>query len=124
MENSTCEKVEVNGAELSFDDGFYVDESIRRANISHIAKQGENEICAYYNVSPKKSDFDLDCVFETEKNRFSYEEEIESVYLTGNFDVVVEGKTGRTPWYAKVADAEFKLKTPAEKNFDAELTST
>lgn len=123
MENSTCEKVEVNGAGLSFDDGFYVDESIRHANISHIAKQGENEICAYYNVSPKKSDFDLDCVFETEKNRFSYEEEIESVYLTGNFDVVVEGKTGRTPWYVKVADAEFKLKTPAEKNFDAELTS-
>lgn len=123
IENSTCDRVEVNGVPLFFDDGFYIDESIARAKISDIVKRGENEICVYYNVNPKNSVFDLDCVFETEKNRFSYEEEIENVYLTGNFDVVAEGVVEKTPWYIKIADAKFKLKTPADKNFDEELTS-
>lgn len=122
VETATCERVELNGKAISFGEAFYMDESIRVASIEANLVEGRNVVSVYYNGKPRRSEFELETVFETEKNRFSYSEEIENIYLLGDFDVTPTGNVTRLPWYIKVANDGFLLKKATGKKFDCELT--
>lgn len=122
VETETCERVELNGNVLSFGDEFYMDECIRTAVIDEHLRAGKNTVCVYYIGKPSKKYFDLETVFETEKNRFSYAQEIENIYLLGEFDVIPVGKVTRTPWYIKAENVGFNIVAAEQKNFDCELT--
>lgn len=122
VETGTSAKVQLNGNELVFGEAFYMDESIRVALVDNALVEGKNVVSVYYNAKPLRSGFELDTVFETEKNRFSYSEEIENIYLLGDFDVIPTGKITRLPWYIKVDYGDFLIKSATEKNFDCNLT--
>ncbi len=78
-----------------WDCGYFVDKSFRKTDISHAMVQGENIIVfevdfkqsqkVYENVEKSK-------IFESEKNKLTYDMEIEPVYLVGDFDVKTSGE--------------------------------
>lgn len=122
VETETCERVSVNGKTVVFGEDRFIDECIRTASLEGLVREGENEIEVYYRGEPEKTAFHPDRVFETEKNRFSYRREIESVYLLGRFDVGWTGAVERTPWFIRLREGEFYVETPTPKNFGEDLT--
>lgn len=118
----TADSIELNGRPLSFGTDRYIDRSIGKTDVSSLVKEGENEVLARYTVRPKKQAFDLKEVFETEKNRFFYNTETESIYLTGDFDVKATGRIQESPGFYRVEDEGFILTLPEKKDFDEELT--
>ena len=84
-------KIWVNGRELEKKDcGFFRDRSFRKLDISGMLSEGENvitletEFCqserVYENIEKAS-------VFESEKNKLTYDMEIEPIYLIGDFSV-------------------------------------
>ena len=75
--------------------GFYRDPAFEKLNITKWIQLGENELCmetcfqqydsVYRNFQAAK------CGFEAIRNRLTYEEEIEAVYLLGHFRVDTPG---------------------------------
>lgn len=81
----------VNGSSVcKKDEGYFRDYAFRMIDIAEYAKIGENEIifeCDFVQ-SPKVYQAIKDSrIFETEKNKLSYDMEIEGIFLVGNFAV-------------------------------------
>lgn len=121
-EFATADEAECNGKALHFGNEFYIDKAILRTDITPLVHIGNNEIVLRYTVQPSKCDFDLGKVFETEKNRFSYDAEIECVYLVGDFDVQAQGTISNSLTFYRVQKCGFVLTAPQEKDFSCELT--
>lgn len=93
----TPEKFEtfINGEIVKMDDcGFFVDKSFRKIDISQFVKLGKNTITmflefrqsdtVYENLKKAKE-------FEAEKNKLTFDVELEQIYLAGDFAVRTEG---------------------------------
>ena len=83
--------ISINGIPLDKQDaGYYFDSSFRKLPLAGMLREGENIIClttrfeqsetVYENIRKSKC-------FESEKNKLSYDMEIESIYLVGDFSV-------------------------------------
>lgn len=81
----------INGTDVVFEDiGFEVDRSFRKMDISNYVKLGENEIILDTDFYQSQVVYDVEFgknVNETEKNKLTYDTEIESMYLLGDFGV-------------------------------------
>lgn len=82
----------LNGTKLEYiDAGYYVDKSFRRLDIKGFTKSGENELILsrhfYQNDNVYHVLFDHG-VHEVERNRLTFDVELESIYLVGDFSVV------------------------------------
>ncbi len=75
----------VNGRPVTFGKDWYVDRSICLASIAGLAKVGENMIEFLYQGGKSRSSAALDAENEIERNLFSFDLEIENIYLTGSF---------------------------------------
>lgn len=85
----------LNGIPLSsFDRGHFIDRSIRRCSIQDAAVEGENTLLVTgrfrQDDSVYRTLFDPN-VHETERNKLTYDTELESVYITGDFSVLMDG---------------------------------
>lgn len=108
--------VKVNGVEIDKTDcGFFRDASFRMLDIQKYAKVGENVIEltslitqseeVYENIEKSKK-------FESEKNKLTYDMEIEAMYLVGDFAVKAEGVFEPIPNNAYFFDGKFTVVEP------------
>lgn len=89
-------EIRVNGERpVSGDCGWFVDHAFRKLNISGMLQEGENTIS--FEVLFRQSDGVYEClrksrIFESEKNKLTYDMEIEPCYLIGGFGVRLDGE--------------------------------
>ena len=111
--------VKVNGVEIDKTDcGFFRDASFRMLDIQKYAKVGENVIEllslitqsdeVYENIEKSK-------MFESEKNKLTYDMEIESMYLVGDFAVKTEGTFEPINNNAYFYDGKFVVVKPEDE---------
>lgn len=119
-ESLKADYVYFNGVDITQKENTWeIDKTIRKYNITDCVKNGENKITL--NATIKKGIFDgqtADGKFETERNRFIYPIEFESVYIKGDFDVKAFAETENNRRYYSVegnADKTFVLCDKLEK---------
>lgn len=89
--------VQVNGQRLEYKDiGYWKDKSFKKMDIKAAVVNGSNEIVLKTVFKQPQKVYDVlfgENVYETEKNKITYDMELESIYLLGDFGVV-----SRTPY--------------------------
>lgn len=90
-------KITVNGEEVdtSKKEGFIIDKSFEKLDILKYIKSGTNEIelnCKFTQSERVYKNLDDAFVFETMRNKLTYDMEIEPCYLVGDFGVEVSGE--------------------------------
>lgn len=91
-------KIFVNGNEVKWDGrSWWVDKSFKAIDIRQFVKNGMNEIIVDGAFSQRQKVYDVlfgENVLETERNKLTYDTELESLYLVGDFSVY--SKSGYT----------------------------
>ncbi len=97
--------------------GFFRDHAFKKLDISGLMQVGENVIETrvlftqsdevYENIEKGK-------IFESEKNKLTYDMEIEAMYLVGDFGVVGNGTYETIPHKASFFTGDFVLTAPAK----------
>ena len=111
----TPEKFEitVNGKELQEKpNGYFQDKSFQKIDISKYIVTGENTIsfdCDFVQSQQFYENLKKARVFESEKNKLSYDIEIEAIYLLGDFAVKTDGKWEELDKGAVRYSGEFEL---------------
>lgn len=138
----------INGKEFSFcDEGYFRDSSFRKANVAQYMVEGENKIELSCNFSQSAQVYhNIDNIeHPVVRNNFTYDMELESIYLTGSFGVLTEGefeplennavrfigdmKIGRLPSCVTLANIEqqgfafFAGRMTVEKTFELKDTN-
>ncbi|NOY80193.1 MAG: hypothetical protein GXP31_04220 [Kiritimatiellaeota bacterium] len=105
--------ITVNGKPLSMQDlGEYWDSSFRRIDLEGALQAGENEIVLRTRFTQSEEVYEnlrRARVFEAEKNKLTYDSEIEAVYLIGSFGVRTPGVFEPLPRNAFRYDGPFLL---------------
>ena len=73
--------------------GYWKDKSFNKVDIKSAVKEGKNEILLTTKFQQPQKVYDVlygENVYETEKNKITYDMEIENIYLLGDFGVVSE----------------------------------
>ncbi|MCI9143862.1 MAG: hypothetical protein HFH87_14820, partial [Lachnospiraceae bacterium] len=84
-------EIQVNGEKIEKTDcGYFADKAFRKLDITRYVKYGENEITV--SVDFRQSDAVYEGIlksriFESEKNKLTFDMEIEQIYLLGDFSV-------------------------------------
>lgn len=103
----------VNGQKLAYQDiGWWKDSSFKKTDICSYLVQGENEIIMNRKFYQRQKVYDVlygENVYETELNKLTYDTELESIYLIGNFGVISKGGYTKRPRNAMVTDGPFVL---------------
>ena len=112
-------KISVNGTVIDKKDcGFFRDSAFRRLDISRYVKLGENiiETEVLFDQSPQTYENMRNAkIFESEKNKLTYDMEIESMYLVGDFGVRCNGSFERIPHDAYFFDGDFTVVAPTQR---------
>ena len=112
-------KITINGRSLNKKAcGYYKDKSFKRIDISDCFRIGENSIIVeadfkqseqvYENVEKSK-------IFESEKNKLTFDMEIEQIYLVGDFSVRTDGKFTELERNACRYKGKFIIAAPKKK---------
>lgn len=82
-------KFRINGKDVAFcDEGYFCDSAFRMSDISGNLIKGENTIelfCEFEQSPTTYENIEKAKKFESEKNKLSYDMELEAIYLAGNF---------------------------------------
>jgi len=101
---------------------WYIDKSIGVYEISDYTNDELNVVDVVYKFLSFKSDFNVNEVFETERNRFCYPIEPESIYILGDFDVETESQINHHANCITVVNNNFSLVPTKEKIYRKDLT--
>ena len=86
---------EINGKEVRFkESGYYIDKSFRKTNIGSLVKKGVNIIvmrCRFEQSEEVYRVLSTPDIHESEINKLTYDTEIESIYIIGDFGVKMSG---------------------------------
>lgn len=91
METPEKYKIVINGKDFTFNDkGYYLDKTFRRSDISSYVIKGKNKIVVSGEF--RQSDYvykviSTPNIHESVTNRMTYDTELESIYLLGNFGI-------------------------------------
>lgn len=109
----------INGQKATFNDiGYFRDKSFRKSDISSYMKTGLNRIellCHFVQSDTTYENIEKSKVFESEKNKLTYDMEIESVYLVGDFSVDTDGAFEKLKRNAVRYSGRFVIDTPKNK---------
>ena len=123
FEDLHYEKVLVNGQCLQGErENWWIDRCIGVYSLKDLVKQGENIIDIFYRVPVVRTDFAIEEVYETEKNRFFYPVEPESIYILGAFDVKTSGKIKNKYFALQTENHSFEIGNVKHKTM-GDLTS-
>lgn len=121
-ETFRCRSLTFNGQDIGgrFGESWFVDKCIRRAHVGDLLRKGANELTVEYLVSPERTLEEVEEGYETERNRYQNEVEIESVYLLGSFDV----ESGEIRDHLKylATPNRFRIVPATKKDFFTDLT--
>ncbi len=110
--------ISVNGKSIDKTDcGYFRDKAFRKLDISGFIKQGENVITAevYFSQSDRVyKNIEKSRCFESEKNKLTFDMEIEAMYLVGDFSVETDAQYEELPRKAcrYPAGASFVIAAP------------
>lgn len=122
VEDRNIDAVSVNGTDITAERGdWWLDKSIHEYEITKYLVPGRNVISLKYTIEKNKTDINVDEVFETERNRFFYPKEPESIYIRGNFDVAANVYFENHFSFYRIQSDEFRLVKPTVKHY-GELT--
>lgn len=111
--------IKVNGNEISKKDaGYFIDKSFRRIVISEYAKQGKNTVSLYVDFNQNKTVYEnirKSKIFESEKNKLTFDMEIEQIYIIGNFSLKTDGEFENLPRNACRYNGNFVITEPTKK---------
>jgi len=126
LEQPERTRVTVNGAAVSSEDrGCYRDTSFRKLDVSGKLRPGRNEIVleTRFEQSPEVyENLRRARVFEAEKNKLTYDSEIEAAYLVGHFGVSTPGTWEVLPRSATRYHGDFVIGPLPEKVTLGDLT--
>ncbi len=97
--------------------GFFRDHSFVKLDISGLMHEGENiiETTCHFTQSPVVyENLEKSKAFESEKNKLTFDMEIEAMYLVGDFGVKGEGACEEIPNKAFFFDGSFVMTAPAK----------
>ena len=80
-------RIELNGKAVDREIGWWIDKGIWKYDISGMVVNGTNTIRLIYIIPRTEETNHLKGKFESERNRFFYKIEPESIYICGQFDV-------------------------------------
>ncbi len=121
-----CEKpenfeIKVNGKTIEKNViGYFRDKSFEKIDISSYIKKGENIIsfdCIFSQSEEFYESRRKAFKFESEKNKLSYDMEIEAIYLVGDFSVKTEGKWEALEKNAGRYHGDFEIDEPKKEIF-------
>jgi len=109
----------VNGIKVDAkDEGYFVDKSFRKINISQFVKEGENQItfdCLFFQSPDIYENIEKAKVTEVERNKLVYDMEIEAAYLLGDFSVRTDGTWTELEHTGMRYEGSFVIDRPKEK---------
>ena len=109
-------EIKINGKVLSGKpEGYFADKSFKKIDISGLVQQGENIIS--FDTDLVQSDAFYEklrqaYIFESEKNKLSYDMEIEPIYLVGDFSVKTPNEWSQLEHHAFRYPGGFALDAP------------
>ena len=113
VEQPDLYEIAVNGRPVAMEDqGYYRDTSFRRIDICGTLRPGTNEIVlrTHFEQSAEVyASLERATAFEAERNKLTYDSEIEAVYLIGSFGVATPGTFESLPRQATRHTGEFVL---------------
>ncbi len=91
MESPSEFSIKINGSPLDFtDNGYFVDKSFRKTVIADFVKKGENTVLLSTEFKQNPNVYRVlstPGIHEAEINKLTYDSELESIYLLGDFSV-------------------------------------
>lgn len=110
--------ITVNGqsVDTSRDCGYFRDRSFRKLDISGLFREGENVIETHVHFAQSDRVYEnmaKSRLFESEKNKLTFDMEIEAMYLVGNFGVRGVGNFEEIPNRAAFFAGSFVMTSPA-----------
>ena len=97
--------------------GFFKDKSFKKTEIAKYLKIGKNKItfvCDFVQSEETYAHLKRARMFESEKNKISYDMEIEAIYLVGDFSVKTNGKWCKLEKNAKRYKGGFIIAKPPQ----------
>lgn len=118
-------EIQVNGTTIDKTDcGMYRDIAFRMIDLVKYVKKGENVItflCHYEQPDSLYENLKKAAIFESEKNKITYETEFEAIYLLGDFSVATDGTFEQLERDAVRYRGSFAIDRPVKKVFAANL---
>ena len=118
-------EIQVNGTTIDKTDcGMYRDIAFRMIDLVKYVKQGENVItflCHYKQPDSLYENLKKAAIFESEKNKITYETEFEAIYLLGDFSVATDGTFEQLERDAVRYRGSFAIDRPVKEVFAANL---
>ena len=112
-------KIFINGTEIEKKDcGYYRDRSFRKLDVAKYFKVGENKlliVCDFDQSDRVYKNIKLSRMSVIEKHKLTYDKEIESTYLIGNFSVKTESEFEILDKDAVRYNGEFVISAPKDK---------
>ena len=117
IENEFVRKIEVNGIELlNKAENWWIDRKFGEYDIGCYLQAGDNTVILYYELPPSPKGTRADG-FESERNRFFFPVEPDSIYIKGDFDVLTTaGFVNKGNCY-RVGGDEFLLSPSTKRQF-------
>ncbi len=122
IEDASLYQITINEKTVYYDakkDGWWKDKSFHKVPIKEYVKCGMNEITLKTLFKQPQKVYDVlfgENVYETEKNKITYDIELESIYLLGDFGVISKTPFHRVERQAMLTDGPFLI-TDAPKYF-------
>ncbi len=108
--------IKVNGEKIQKTDvGYFSDKSFRILDLERKIKQGFNSIVFEVDFTPSStllSNIEKALQFESEKNKLTFDTEIESIYLIGDFSVKTNGVFCQLEKNALRYNGDFSIAAP------------
>ena len=116
----------VNGHEIPYtENGWWKDKAFKRIDIKPYVREGENLVVLKGRFEQRQKVYDVlygENVYETELNSLTYDMEIESIYVVGDFGVYSKGGFTDRERGAMVTEGEFVISDLPEKFTGPEFT--
>lgn len=111
--------VGINGIEVGKEDcGYFADKSFRKIKIGGLLKKGVNTVSTEIYFAPKADiydDLEKAFLFETEKNKLTFDTEFEAIYIIGDFSVKTDGTFTKLDRNAVRYDGGFVIDKPEKE---------
>ncbi len=116
VEDAQLYEIQVNGTYIPYTDiGFWKDKSFRKIDIRKHLTNKDNELILKISFRQPQKVYDVlygENVYETQKNKITFDIELENIYLLGDFGVVSESPYREMDRNAWVTDGPFVIAAP------------
>ena len=127
LESPDLYQIEINGQKISFDDkGWFCDKTFRKCAIRNLLNEGENTVVLTCHFFQQKHVYEIlfgKNVHEAELNKLTFDTELESCYLIGNFATDYDGNITYGGRRVIFTDGTFRIMPPKQSIDITDITS-